>query len=234
MSGPAEIPAAPPAPETLLLLVRHAEQSSLRVFDTPLSARGERQAERLARRLATLPVTAVLASTLRRARQTAAAVARATSQEVEVVADLDEIRIDDGARDRLYRRSAGSELEPHPDDYARAALSGVRMVPRTRWAGDGIEPLTALRARAVAALEEVIDRHPGGVVVCISHGVLINAVLGAWTGAERDMWFVPWHTGISAVLASGEERILLSLNDAGHLATGEEMLGLVSGAVRVS
>ena len=234
MTRSADRPAAPPPPETLLLLVRHAEQRTMRVFDSELSPRGERQAETLAQRLARLPVTAVVCSTLRRARQTAAAVGRATDIEVEVVDDLDEVRISAQARHRRYSGSAAGRLEPHPDDYARAALAGVRMIPRSRWGGEGVEDLQALRARGLGAVEAVIARHPAGVVVCVSHGGLINAVLGAWCGARSDMWFVPWHTGVSAVLASGEERILLSLNDATHLDRGEEMLSLVSGAVRPS
>ena len=45
------------------------------------------------------------------------------------------------------------------------------------------------------------------------------------------MWFVPWHTGISSVLVSGEERILLGVNDAAHLSREEDMLHVVAGGL---
>ena len=230
MTGPAT---APPPPDTLLLLVRHAEQRTMAEFDSELSARGRRQAELLATRLARLPVSAVVSSPLRRARETAAGVASAVGVEVEVEPDLEEVRIEEAARRRRYVNSPARAMNPRADaDYAEIALAGVRLIPHARWGGEGIEPSDSLRARGLEAIGRVIGRHPHGVVVVVSHGGLINAVVGAWIGVERDMWFVPWHTGVSAVLCAGEERILLSLNDAGHLAKGEEMLSLVCGSVR--
>ena len=71
MSDDAHGAAGPPPPETLLLFVRHAEQQTMQVFDSELSARGLRQADRLAQRLSRLPVSAIVSSPLRRARQTA-------------------------------------------------------------------------------------------------------------------------------------------------------------------
>jgi len=223
VTGPA---AAPPTPGTLLLLIRHAEQATMQRRDAPLSERGERQAERLAERLAALPLTAVVSSHLLRARRTAEVVAARAGLEVEVEPGLEEIHLSEGARWRRYR----GLLEPDPDDYVSAALNAVRVLSRARWTGaDGEEPLEALLERGLAAVERVVARHRGGVVACVSHGGLINAVLGSWTGALQHMWFVPWHTGISSVLVSGSERVLLGLNDATHLSRDEDMLHIVAG-----
>jgi broad specificity phosphatase PhoE len=223
VSGPA---AVPPPPGTLLLLIRHAEQATMLRRDAPLSARGERQAQRLAERLASLPLTAVVSSHLQRARRTAGAVAARAGLEAEVEEGLEEVRLGEAARWNRYR----GHLEPDPDDYVTAALNAVRLLSRTSWRGeDGEETLDSLLERGLAAVDRVIRRHPGGVVACVSHGGFINAVLGAWTGAERHMWFVPWHTGISSVLVSGEERILLGVNDASHLGRDEDMLHIVAG-----
>jgi probable phosphoglycerate mutase len=224
--------AAPPLPETLLLLIRHAEQQTMRVFDSELSARGRRQAELLAGRLSRLPISAIVTSPLRRARQTADAVARALRLEPEVEADLEEVRIDDAARRSRYVESAISAVNPTEDDYARTAMAGVRLLPYATWGGEGIESSESARARGLAAVERVVAAHPHGVVAVVSHGGLINGVIGAWIGTERDMWFVPWHTGVSAVLCSGTARILLTLNDAGHVEGVEEMLALVCRTVR--
>src|SRR4029077_8606657 len=130
--GPA---AAPPAPDLLLRLIRHAEQRTMRAHDSELSARGRRQAERLAERLALLPLTGLVSSHLRPAVETAAAVSRATGVDAEVEPELEEIRIDTEARRRRYAdlSSPASALEPDPDDYTSAAMAMVRLGSRTRW-----------------------------------------------------------------------------------------------------
>lgn len=213
----------------ILLLIRHAEQQTMREVDPPLSQRGLEQAERLGERLSRLPLTAVVSSPMLRARQTAAPAARLAGFEVEVEPDLDEIRM--GAvemRDRFSRTSARG-MEPDPDDYVSSAMAAVRVVPRFVWPTEGEgETGAALRLRATAALDRVIARHPGGVVACVAHGGLISAALGSWLGISKDMWFVPWHTGISAVVVTGTQKVLLGVNDASHLVVGQDVLGLVS------
>jgi probable phosphoglycerate mutase len=232
---PTDSASAPPAPRLLLLLIRHAEQATLQVRDAELSARGRRQAERLAERLSHLPLTAVVASSLRRALSTAQAVAAVHGLEVEVEPDLQEVFIDEATRARRYlRRSAETRMEPDEHDYARAAMAGVRVMPGFAWGRDGGETGAALRARVMPAIESVIARHGGGVVACVVHGGVLNAVLGEWTGLTRDLWFIPWHTGISTVLIDGDERVLLGVNDASHLARDEDMLHLVAAHVRRS
>ncbi|HXA28723.1 MAG TPA: histidine phosphatase family protein [Candidatus Angelobacter sp.] len=224
---------APPPPPLLLLLIRHAEQATMQVRDAELSARGRRQALRLAERLAHLPLTAVVASPMRRAQATAQAVALLHGLTVETEADLEEVRINEASRaSRYVQRAADSRMEPSEGDYARAAMAGVRVVPGIVWGSDGGESGAGLRTRVIPAMERVVSRHPGGVVACVAHGGVINAVLGEWTGQTRDMWFVPWHTGVSSVLVSGAERVLLGVNDASHLARDEDMLHLVAAHVR--
>ncbi|TMD07143.1 MAG: histidine phosphatase family protein [Chloroflexi bacterium] len=140
MTGPA---AAPPPPGTLLLLIRHAEQATMQRRDAPLSERGERQALRLAERLAALPLTAVVSSHLKRARRTAEVVADRAALEAEVEEGLEEIHLGEEARWRRYR----GMLEPDPDDYVSAALNAVRVLSRARWTGEnGEEPIDSLLA----------------------------------------------------------------------------------------
>ena len=226
--GPA---AAPPSPDLLLLLIRHAEQRTMRAHDAELSARGLRQAERLALRLSHLPLRGLVSSHLRRAVQTAAAISKATGVRAEVEPELEEVRIDVEARQRRYgdRASPASALEPDPDDYTTAAMAMVRLATRTRWSGSpGVESGAELRVRVVGAVERVIAAHPRGVVACVAHGGTINAILARWAGIDHDMWFVPWHTGISAVLVSGAQRTILTVNDATHLGAEEDLLHVVA------
>ncbi len=221
--------ATSPVPPLMLLLVRHAEQATMLEFDPDLSDRGREQAELLGERLASLPVTAVVASPMRRAQQTAAPLARRLGLEVETEPDIDEIRMSAQEMRARFSRTSARTMEPDPDDYTSSAMGAVRVVPRFVWptGGEG-ESGDDLRARATTALDAVIARHPGGVVVCVAHGGLISAALGSWLGITKDMWFVPWHTGISAVVADGDQRTLLGVNDASHLAVGQDILGLVS------
>ena len=229
-----QLAAAAAPPDLMLLLIRHAEQATMRIADADLSERGVVQASLLAERLAALPPTAVVSSPLRRARQTAEIVARRCRLQPEVEPGLEEYRLTPEARERRYTHSPARAMEPDPGDYAASALAGVRVIPRTgRWLNmDGVESIEAVRARGQAAIDRAVARHPGGVVACISHGGLINAVVGSWLGVVDDMWFVPWHTGISAVLLRADRRILLTLNDAAHLGGDQDMLGLVAGHVR--
>jgi broad specificity phosphatase PhoE len=220
---------APPAPPLLLLLIRHAEQATMQVRDAELSARGRAQAARLAH----LPLTAVVSSPMRRALATASALAAAHDLTVEVEPELVEVRIYEATRTSRYlERPGATRMEPDEGSYARSALAGVRVIPGLVWGSDGGESGAALRARVLPAVERVVARHPGGVVACVVHGGVLNALLGEWLGLPRDMWFVPWHTGVSSVMVSGAERVLLGLNDASHLARDEDMLHLVSTHVR--
>ncbi len=78
-----------------IFLIRHGETASNRdrvvqVPETPLSARGHAQAERLAARLANAGIVRIVASDLTRAAMTAAALARSTGLEVDVDPDLRE------------------------------------------------------------------------------------------------------------------------------------------------
>jgi broad specificity phosphatase PhoE len=168
------------------------------VRDSELSARGRLQAERLAERLSHLPLTAVVSSSMRRARATAAAVALPHGLSVDVEPDLDEVRIDESTRQSRYqRRSPETRMEPGEHEYASSAMAAVRVVPRLTWGVDGGESGAELRHRVMPAMERVVSRHPGGVVACVVHGGVLNAVIGEWAGLAQDMWFVPWHTGVS-------------------------------------
>lgn len=198
-------------------------------LDPPLSARGIEQASRLADRLRALPITAVVSSPLLRARQTAEATAAAVGLDVVIHPHLDEVRMKAHEMRERFSGSSARHMEPDVADYPRSAMAAINVVTRFVWGSDdSVESGADLRERASAALEEVIAGHAGGLVACFAHGGFINAVLGPWLGITRDMWFVPWHTGVSAVLVTGDEKVLLIVNDASHLAPDEDILGVVS------
>jgi probable phosphoglycerate mutase len=197
---------------TELLLVRHAEPDYRAggngfAQDPPLTPRGWQQALRLASRLRKTPVQAVYASTMRRAVETAGAVATAKGLPLTCVDSLREIDIDLGA---LASVAAGSDGAPR--ELAQ------RFIDRPTWdALPGMEPSKQFRRRVIEALEAIVAAHPDGRVIVVAHGGVINAYLSMVLDIPRDMFFLPGHASISTVLVHGGLYAVQRLNDAGHL-----------------
>lgn len=217
-----------PAP-SMLLLIRHAEQQTLRKLDPPLSERGRAQADRLADRLSTIPVVAIASSPMVRARATARPLAERLGLTVEIIDDLAEAGLSAMENHHVFTTTSARHMEPNADDYVGPTRSAVDVLPRFQWGRDGrSETGEHLRTRVADALDGIAARHPGGVVACVSHGGAINAATGRWLGIERDMWFVPWHTGITAVLIDVNKRTVLFVNDSSHLEGGQDAISVMS------
>jgi len=186
--GPAPVPAgpAPATPDpaesaswtgqvgqpTRLLLLRHG-QTELSVGrrysghgDPELTDLGHRQAAAAAVRFGALPaVAAVLSSPLRRARQTAAAVADVTGAPLVVRDGL--IETDFGAWEGL---TFGEARERDPDLHA-AWLGSEDVAP------PGGESFAAVSRRVAAERVAVVETYPGATVVVVSHVTPIKMVL---------------------------------------------------------
>jgi broad specificity phosphatase PhoE len=157
---------------TRLLLLRHG-QTALSVErrysghgDPELTPLGRAQAAGAAARLAALPgVAAVLTSPLRRARQTAQAVADATGAPLVVRDAL--IETDFGAWEGLTFAEARAR-----DPELHAAWLGSEDV-----APPGGESFVAVGRRMAAERAEVVAEHPGATVVLVSHVTPIKMLL---------------------------------------------------------
>ncbi len=153
-----------------LYLVRHAQaRAADGSYDhaTPLSPLGRRQAKALASALADASLTAVYASTGRRARETAEPVARLAG----VPLWLDE---------RLFEfEIAGwdpESEEPHDVHVWRPEHRGV----------PGGETLQDFAERVAAALEEIVAAHAGDAIAVVSHSGTVDAVLRWAMGLRSD------------------------------------------------
>lgn len=191
-----------------LLLVRHGRpvrrEVSEGAADPELHAEGHEQARRLAWWLGTEHVDALVTSPARRARETAAPLAEVLGLEPEVVEGLAEF--DAGARAYVPIE----ELREANDERWLALARGELLNPR-------IDPV-AFRDRVVAAVEELIARHPARVVVGFCHGGVINAYAGHILGVPAALWFAPRYTSVSRFAASRRgHRSVVSLNETGHL-----------------
>lgn len=167
---------------TRLVLVRHAEtEASARgrcygSLDVALSPAGRRQAAGLGEALRELPLAAVYASPLRRAFDTAAAVAG--PQGLEAVAC-------EGLRELDF-----GELEGRPYDRIQAErpeLYRAWMEEPAAVRFPGGESLADLRARVLPAAAAITARHEGEAVALVAHGgvmrVLLADALGLADGA---------------------------------------------------
>ncbi|GGK41044.1 phosphoglycerate mutase [Pilimelia terevasa] len=142
--------------------------------DVPLNDLGRAQAAATARALAALAPTAIVSSDLRRAADTAAALAAQTGLPVRTDARL---------RERFFGQWQGRLMADVRREHAAA---------HARWtAGDpdpgcDIEPVDALAARGVAGLRAAHD--PAGTTVVVSHGgtarYAVAGLLG-WTAQAR-------------------------------------------------
>lgn len=156
---------------TEVILIRHAESEGAgrylgRRSDPPLSARGRAQAEALVRRLTGEPLAAIYSSPLRRALETARAVAAPHRLPVETVADLAEM--DFGLWDGLsYREIEARE----PEQLARWLANPLAVAPP-----EG-ESLAEMGQRVINAFEAIVTRHPGETMTIVTHGGPARVIL---------------------------------------------------------
>jgi probable phosphoglycerate mutase len=169
------------APGTLLLLVRHGQTPTTGMVlpgQAPglhLSDRGRDQAERVAERLAGLPLAGLYSSPLERACETAAPTA---------------------ARSGLNLHEDGGLIECDFGDWTGAALAELAALPQwqtvqhnpSAFRFPNGESFVQMQARMVGTLEVLCAAHPRGVVVCFSHADPIKAALAHALGTHLDLF----------------------------------------------
>ncbi len=205
---------------TEILLLRHGQSEGNEEGrfgghgPTPLTARGRAQAEASARALAAEGgVTAIFASDLRRAVETARPIAEATGIAVQLTPAL---------RERSVGRFTGltfAEAEAQfPDEYA--ALMG--RAPHAR-PPEG-ETHAECLARAVAVLDEAIRRFPFGRTLLVSHAAALHLLLLHVLGLAHDGGAAPRpflrtdNCGLHRLRRSPEGVwTIVALNDRAHL-----------------
>jgi broad specificity phosphatase PhoE len=160
----------PPVPVTRVFLLRHAESADPTVFhgaesDTDLSARGYRQAEAIARTLVPDRPELVISSAMRRARLTAAAIAR-----VCVVPHREE--------PLLHERRVGV-LSGKPFDYEGIWAETARRwtAGETSYAHSGAESFDEIRRRVLPVWERLVGEHAGRRLAIVAHGVVCKVIV---------------------------------------------------------
>jgi len=192
-----------------LLLVRHALPVRRELVDGPadpdLSDDGRAQAQHLATYLSTEHLDAIYASPLRRAKQTAAAIAEGRDIDVQIAEGVAEF--DRDSPDYIPTE----ELKAANDPRYHAMLND-------EW--DSTEESTEeFRARVVRSIEDLIDAHPGQRIAVVCHGGVINGYLCHVLGLARPRgFFYPNYTSINRVAAArGGPRSVVTVNETSHL-----------------
>ncbi len=199
-----------------LILARHGQTAANRdllglgLKDVPLTEKGRLQAEALADALAAEEVEAVYSSPLRRASDTAAAIALRHGLAVFVDQDLTEMDV--------------GELDGLTFDEMRARYPDFL----TRWLGEeagmlkmpgGGECLQEVQSRALACFQRISERHQRGPVVVVTHNFTIHMLLcHALNMAVCDFRRLRHDlAAISALDVRGGRTMVVQMNDTCHL-----------------
>jgi len=196
-----------------LTVVRHGETSANTggvwhgSLDTLLTARGELQAERVALHVARTrgDASALYASTLTRARRTAAPIAQRLGLDVRTEAALCEYDL--GAWEGL----SYAEL-------AREHKLFERMSADPDWRPGGGESARAVAERIAGALQQIAERHRGERVVVVTHGGAFTLGLGLLLDRDPSHWRRVMDNAALTELQLEPEPRLLRFNETHHLA----------------
>jgi len=175
------------------------------VADPELAAEGHEQAAKMAAYLGVEDVEAVYVSPLRRALETASPLCKVLGLEAVVSEGVAEF--DRNSREYVPVEELRATNDPRWEKLLRGEWDGVDEDP------------SLFKARVVATVEDMIARHPGGRVVVVCHGGVINQYLAHVLGIETHVgFFYPKYTSIHRVMAARSgERSIVSINEASHL-----------------
>ena len=202
---------------TQITAVRHGEtawnaQSRLQGhLDIDLNERGRWQAQRAGLALADSGITTIYCSDLRRAHDTALAIA----QHSGITAAA--LRLEPGLRERSFGDFQGLTYDEvgalHPED-------AVRWKQRDpHWAPPGGESPAALQQRIATTLHAIAAQHPGEHIALISHGGVLDMLYRLATGQALNAART-WELGncaINRLLYTPQSLTLVGWADTQHL-----------------
>ena len=199
---------------TRIIALRHGETTwnvDTRIqgqLDIPLNSTGRRQAERMAQALGDEPITAIYASDLSRAWETAQYLGRA----LDVTVSKEE-----GLRERGFGDFEGKTFAEIAALLPEQSLRWRKRDPE--FAPAGGESLLALRSRVVAAAERLAAQHPGELIALVGHGGVMDVLYRAATRLELQAprtWALG-NTAINRLLWSPQGFTLVGWADTQHL-----------------
>ncbi|HAL38547.1 MAG TPA: histidine phosphatase family protein [Polaromonas sp.] len=199
---------------TRIIAIRHGETTwnvDTRIqgqLDIPLNDTGRRQAERMALALADDPITAIYASDLTRAWETAHYLGRELGVEVTR---------EEGLRERGFGDFEGKTFAEIEALLPEQSLRWRKRDPE--FAPAGGESLLALRSRVVEAAERLAAQHPGELIALVGHGGVMDVLYRAATrlDIQAPRTWALGNTAINRLLWTPEGFTLVGWDDTQHL-----------------
>lgn len=192
-----------------IVLVRHGlplrVELETGIADPELAAEGHEQAEKMAAYLGVEDIEAIYVSPLRRAIETARPLCKLLG--IEAVVSEGVAEFDRNSREYVPVEELRATNDPRWEKLLRGEWDGVDEDP------------SLFKSRVVATVDDMIAKHPGGRVVVVCHGGVINQYLAHVLGIETHIgFFYPKYTSIHRVMASRSgQRSIVSINEASHL-----------------
>jgi probable phosphomutase (TIGR03848 family) len=199
-------------PMTKFLLIRHAttdavgQRLSGRLAGVPLNEAGQAQAQKLAARLAHLPLAAIYSSPLERALQTAAPAAHLLQLQTVVWNDFLELDLGE------WTNCSFADVRQQPQFQRFNAFRSGTRIP-------GGELMAEAQLRMVTGMEKLRQQHPRQTVAVVSHGDVIKAAVAYYAGIHLDLFqrleISP--ASVSVIEISGDTARILLVNDTGGI-----------------
>ena len=197
-----------------LILARHGETEVNRlgniqgVGPAPLNETGRRQAARLAHALGTDAPFSLYSSPLRRALETAQAVAEQMGAEIVPDDGLSEMDVGEfeGLSGPQLRERFPEVMRMWDQDAAHAVMPGG-------------ESLSDVRDRAWQTLQRLAERHPSDTVVAVTHNFTIQTIICTALGMPLNN-FRRLRVDLASITrldVSGDRLTQLSVNETWHL-----------------
>lgn len=203
-----------------IYLIRHGEVESNRKnayvgsTDLPLNAHGRRQAELLADYLADRQISAVYASDLKRAHETAEIIARRIGLEVHAIRELRELDYGD------WEGVPEADVPKlYPDIFREWRKNPVEVrVP-------GGENVGELRDRAYSAFSRIVEQVLDGNLVIVAHKTSNRVLLCCLLGVDPDSYrqIGQGNSAINVIERRKDGRLVVeAINETCHLLGARE------------
>ncbi|MGF6954436.1 histidine phosphatase family protein [Paraburkholderia youngii] len=207
---------------TQILFIRHGETDWNRIkriqghIDIPLATTGIAQAQRLAQRLAAeakqgARLDAIYSSDLQRAQQTAQPIGEALDLPLQSRENL---------RERSYGAFQGHDSDEialrFPDEYAQWQTRDPGFAP------PGGESHRVFYHRIMHAIVPLVAAHPGGRIVCVTHGGVLDCVHRFATSMPLDAPrnYPLLNTSLNVVDYGNDRATIVTWADVSHLEAG--------------
>jgi broad specificity phosphatase PhoE len=176
--------------------------------DPPLSDEGRQQARLVGARLGGRRFAGFYASDLKRAFETAQVIGTSLGMAPEANESLREIYL--GEWEGLRTEEIA----------VRFPTAWARWVEEPDWdCVPGGEGAAAFDARVSSAVDQMLDRHPHGDILAVTHGGVIQVALHRAVGRpNRGLFPFKIHNASISVIEKRDDRMLIGgVNDVGHL-----------------